>query len=237
MVSVLSQTFPPYEYIILDGASTDKTVEIANSFKDRFLAKGVNFKVISEPDRGLFDAMSKAVSLVTGEWLHYLNSDDWYHDSTVLEQFREVLQKSRADVVYGDIVIVNAEDGRVLGLKKTKPDNQIKRFLRRGCAIPQPATFYRTTVFNKDRLFDLSLPVSADWEYFLYVAERGAVFEYHPVALTNFLFGDGNSTTNALRTVKDDIRIHVRYRAFNRKFIWRIVVFLRIKLQGLIKKL
>jgi glycosyltransferase involved in cell wall biosynthesis len=234
--SVLAQTFQPYEYIILDGASTDKTVAVAHRYKDRFLAKGVTFKIISEPDRGLYDAMSKAVTLITGEWLHYLNSDDWYHDSSVLEQFRDVLQQSRADVVYGDILMVDAKDGSIVLRENSKSGEQIKKGLRKGCCIPQPATFYRTTVFNPSRLFDLSLPVSADWEYFLYIARRGAAFQYHPVVLTCFLYGDGISTTNALKTIRDNIRIHLRYRAFNSMFIKRILTFLLIKMRGLSKR-
>ena len=78
MNSVLCQEYQPYEYIIVDGASTDSTLEIVNSFKERFSDKGVRFVVVSEKDTGIYNAMNKGAELATGDFVSFLNAGDWY---------------------------------------------------------------------------------------------------------------------------------------------------------------
>ncbi|MCF5518200.1 glycosyltransferase family 2 protein, partial [Pseudomonas sp. PA-3-6E] len=103
--SVLSQDYENIEYIIVDGASKDSTMEIVNEYADKIS------KVVSEPDKGIYDAMNKGISLATGDVIGILNSDDFYESnqaiSSVVEKFSAAPE---SQVVFGDIVFVNADD-------------------------------------------------------------------------------------------------------------------------------
>ena len=81
--SVLGQTYQNIEYILIDGASTDRTVEIAESFRPRFEEKNMPFTVISEPDKGMYDALNKGTRAAHGELVGQINSDDWYEPDAV----------------------------------------------------------------------------------------------------------------------------------------------------------
>ncbi len=83
--SVLNQKYSNIEYIIIDGASTDSTLKIIQSYKENFKKADIDFRYISEPDNGIYEAMNKGISMATGEWIGILNSDDWYNDSAVSE--------------------------------------------------------------------------------------------------------------------------------------------------------
>ena len=80
--SVLMQEYRPLEYLVIDGDSKDKTVAIANSYGDRFRERGISFRIVSEPDKGIYDAMNKGIALATGEVIGILNSDDRYPATT-----------------------------------------------------------------------------------------------------------------------------------------------------------
>ena len=81
--SVLNQTYTDIEYIIIDGASKDKTVEIAESYRLSLEGKGITFNVYSEPDKGIYDAMNKGINKATGELVGLINSGDWYEPSMI----------------------------------------------------------------------------------------------------------------------------------------------------------
>jgi len=99
--SVLSQTYDNIEYIVIDGASTDGTVEIIKSYGDKIAA------FVSEPDRGLYDAMNKGIALATGDIVGILNSDDFYINSHVLEDVALAFEQSQCDALFADLVFVH----------------------------------------------------------------------------------------------------------------------------------
>ena len=81
--SVLQQNIPELEYIIIDGASKDRTLEVVETYRGAMEKKGINFRVYSEPDEGIYDAMNKGISLATGEIIGLINSGDWYENATI----------------------------------------------------------------------------------------------------------------------------------------------------------
>ena len=83
--SVINQKYNNIEYIIIDGASTDSTLDLIRSYEENFKKALIDFRYISEPDNGIYDAMNKGIRMATGEWIGILNSDDWYNDSAVSE--------------------------------------------------------------------------------------------------------------------------------------------------------
>ena len=234
--SIFSQTYPPYEYIVVDGASIDTTMAIVKGYEPRFNAKGIKCTFISEPDDGMYHAMNKAISLATGDWIHFLCSDDWYYENFSLEKIANILQNSRSDIVYGDVAVFNAKDQKFRYMGNVKPPDQIRQDLRKNCCIQEPASFYRKTVF-RDRLFDTSFRISADHEHWLYLADHGATFEYHPIIVAGFLFGEGLSTTDPSNLLTDEIRILLRYRVFSYQLYEKIRRLLKIKTSRIMKSL
>lgn len=110
--SVLAQTYPQVEYLVIDGCSTDGTLEILHGYKEAFRRKGYAYRVLSEPDRGIYDAMNKGLSLATGELIGMINSDDWYEPQAVQTAAEEYLREPY-DIFYGDLNLVRG-DGTVI---------------------------------------------------------------------------------------------------------------------------
>lgn len=117
--SVLMQTYPNIEYIIVDGKSLDKTAVIAESYKSCFMQKGYLYRVISEPDHGIYDAMNKGIGAASGQVIGFINAGDWYEKNAVSIASR-AFENTFYDYFFGDIHIVRA-DGRVM-TKHAKAD-------------------------------------------------------------------------------------------------------------------
>jgi len=100
--SVLRQTYAPKEYIVIDGASKDETLTIVQGYEIKFIEKGITYKVISEKDNGIYDAMNKGIRLATGEIIGLINSDDWYEDIAI-EKMIAVYDRSRFDLFFADL--------------------------------------------------------------------------------------------------------------------------------------
>ncbi len=102
--SVYGQEFADYEYIIIDGASNDKTIKIANSYLDKFEKKHISYTIISEPDTGIYNAMNKGLEHAKGEWVIFINAGDLLYDNNILRTLFET-DYNQYDVVYGDVVV------------------------------------------------------------------------------------------------------------------------------------
>jgi glycosyltransferase involved in cell wall biosynthesis len=102
--SILNQTYKDIEYIVIDGASTDGTIDIIKSYGDRIT------KFVSEKDRGLYDAMNKGILLATGDVVGILNSDDFYIDNNVIEKVVKVFEEKDVDSIYANLVYVKSEN-------------------------------------------------------------------------------------------------------------------------------
>lgn len=148
--SVIGQTCRDFEYIIMDGGSTDGSLEIIRKYADK-----INYWV-SEPDKGIYNAMNKGILKAQGEYLNFMNSGDCFHDSNVLA---EVLKKSDgesiiigryADALTSSVYQVNASVITLLTLLKEPFNHQ--------------ATFYKSELFN-NRMYDESLSIQADWKF------------------------------------------------------------------------
>ncbi|TAE32533.1 MAG: glycosyltransferase [Cytophagales bacterium] len=158
--SVLTQTHPNLEYIVIDGASTDGTADLVRSYGDRVS------RFVSEPDKGLYDAMNKGIALATGEVIGFLNADDLYRHRDVVKHIVEKIDQTGADGVYSDMIYVDRTD-----LSK------IKRYWRAGNYghgdflwgwMPGHLSFFaRREVYQKYGTFRLDLRSAADYELLL----------------------------------------------------------------------
>ncbi len=161
--SVLGQTWKNIEYIIIDGASTDKTPTIVQSYAKDF---GDRLVFKSEPDKGIYDAMNKGLLLATGDVVGVLNSDDFFTTPTILETVAKEFQSQSIDAVYGDVHYVTPNN-----LKRCVRYYSSKNFslnrMRMGFMPAHPSFYCRRKVYADYGVFDISYKVAADFELLL----------------------------------------------------------------------
>lgn len=168
--SVLRQTYPHIEHIIVDGASTDDTLGIAKDYLQRSYAagNGHEVRIISEPDNGLYDAMNKGLKMATGDYVVFMNAGDCYPDPATIEQMVESTQlntrKPLPAVLYGDTDIVD-NDGRLIGHRRLTPPEQLTwRSFRQGMLVCHQS-FYARTDIARHITYDLHYRFSADVDW------------------------------------------------------------------------
>lgn len=159
--SVMRQTYQNIEYIIVDGNSSDNTLDLVNDYK-------VNIDlIISEPDEGIYDAMNKGIAAATGDIIGILNSDDFYETTDAITRIVEIFSEHKeVDGVYGDVVFVHGEN-----LQKITRYYSSAKFkdwkLRFGWMPPHPATFIKRSVYQKFGDYQLGYKIAADYEIFV----------------------------------------------------------------------
>jgi glycosyltransferase len=173
---VLIQSCQEVEYIIIDGGSTDATLEIINKYKDKI------FKIISEPDKGIYDAMNKGIKMATGDIVGILNSDDFYNNPNVLDNVINEFKRSDVDVVYGDIVYVDRENTQKQ-VRRWQAGSYKQKNLKDGWIMPHPAFFVKKEVYDKFGLFNLNFRIAADYELMLRFLKNGLSVSYLPEVL------------------------------------------------------
>jgi glycosyltransferase involved in cell wall biosynthesis len=172
--SVLSQDYPHIEYIVVDGGSTDETVEILERYRGC-----LNY--CSEKDRGPADAIHKGFSKARGDLLAWLNADDIYEPGAVRFAAEYLAAHSQTDVVYGDGRWIT-DDGQMIRPYPTQPFDA--RVLERDCFICQPAAFLRARAYQSCPI-DPELNLSFDYDLWIRMSKQGRRFEYVPRHLAN----------------------------------------------------
>lgn len=164
--SVFSQRYPNIEYIVIDGGSTDGTLQIINKYR-----KQINY-FSSGKDSGIYDAMNKGIHTATGDVIGILNADDVYSDDYVIERvMREFANFPGHELVYGDLVYVKPENlSKVVRTWKSKEHHS--RFFEHANVPPHPALFLNREVFMRAGLFDLQYDLAADYEFMLRVFKK-----------------------------------------------------------------
>lgn len=178
--SVIFQKYLHVEYIVIDGGSTDGTVDVIRKYAS-FLAYWV-----SEKDYGIYDAMNKGIHKATGEWIHFRNCGDYFVSSHILyDVFKDPIQDD-IGIIHGDCYHVES-DGYVIG----KP-NILHTSYRDIMPFLHPSTFVRSGL-HKSMLFDLQYCSSADYDFFYKCLERQVKHEYRPVIISYFARGGFSS--------------------------------------------
>jgi glycosyltransferase len=183
--SFLSQTHPHKELLIVDGASTDRTLEIARGFANP------EIRIISERDRGIYDAMNKGLRLYTGDAVGFLNSDDTFHDTDALGRIAGGLEK--ADAVHGGVVFIKSHEAKKI-VRTWKGESFKRGKFRWGWLPPHPTFYIRRSLAERTGEFDLSYASAADYDYMLRALELHAESTaYVPGFLVDFLAGGASS--------------------------------------------
>lgn len=186
MESVLAQTFADYEYLVIDGGSTDSSKDIIEKNKHKLAYW------ISEKDAGVYNAMNKGILKARGEYLLFLNSGDWFISPTILQQvFSESLTE---DVVYGDL-------DTPLGKWTYPAELTFAHFFRGG--IGHPAAFIRRDLFDRFGLYSEEYKISSDWEFFMIcLVKHGRSYKKIDRVISHFNL-DGISSTQENKRLKE----------------------------------
>lgn len=200
--SVLNQTYTDIEYIIIDGASRDKTVEIAESYKDAFADKGIDFKIFSETDKGIYDAMNKGIAKATGELVGLINSGDFY-EPQMLETAVKAYEEKPYDIFYGDINLIK-DNGKII-VKRSKYDRfPTSRHWNHPTMVVRKAYYDEIGTYRCEGIHD-------DFEFFLRARKKNARITIKNVTLANFMTG-GASNKKSFKQCKK--RCKDRFKAY-----------------------
>jgi glycosyltransferase involved in cell wall biosynthesis len=200
--SVLALDYLHIEFIVIDGGSTDGSVEVIQKYADKLAFW------VSEPDMGQADAVNKGFAQAKGEIFAWLNSDDTYEPYAVSEAVGFLQENSRIGMVYGDAYFID-EKGRVIGRFPAAQTNY--RRLRRGYVhIPQQAAFWRASLWKQVGALDTSLYFAMDYDLWVRLA-RISELRYHPRVWANFrLHGDSKTILDDDRCWPEMLRVHRR---------------------------
>jgi glycosyltransferase involved in cell wall biosynthesis len=188
LISLIKQEDPSLEIVVIDGGSTDGTVQILRRFQ-----KHIRF--ISEPDEGQSDAINKGFRMATGDWVGWLNADDFLLAGALAGLRSFVVSHPQLDVVYGASVFVD-EDGHFQRLKSEHVfDRRI--LLYYGCYIPSSGgAFFKRSILDQDTLLDSGLKVTMDFEIFTRLSCQGRRFGYLEQGLAAFRWHGSNRSLN-----------------------------------------
>ena len=206
--SVAQQTHPDVEHIIVDGASRDRTLAIVHAHPT------VPAYILSEPDRGIYDAMNKGLALATGEWIGFLNADDTLASPQALARIADTGTASRADAVYGDLTYVR-KDSPSSVLRHWRSGEFKPTQLRFGWMPPHPTFYVRRDALPVPAGFDLRFRIAADYDFMLRCLSRpGFRAAYIPEILVRMRAGGAsNHSLSALfRKSREDYAVLRRNR-------------------------
>jgi len=203
--SVLNQKMKPSEYIIVDGESTDKTLSIINSFEKEASDKGIRYKVISETDSGIYNAMNKGLRIAEGDVVGIINSDDWYEENAI--QYVSDNFSDDIDLVYGRLNFYKNEvfhrtEGNAFSFLPEK-------------MIGHPTCFLKKSVYIKFNFYDESFKCAADYDLMLKLYKNGIVSKQLDNVLANFRLG--GITDSDFTSKNESLKIRRDYGFISRK--------------------
>jgi len=204
--SVLRQNYKNIEYIIIDGGSTDGTIDVVKQYLSKIA------KFISEKDTGIYDAMNKGISIATGDIIGFLNSDDMYANDGVLANVVSVFNSGNVDSVYGDLVYVS-RNNKEKTIRYWNAGQYYPGAFRKGWHPPHTAFFVKKTVYEKYGNFDLDFKIAGDYEIMLRFLEKYKIStSYIKKVLVKMRLG-GKSNSSISNIIKANLEC---YRAWGR---------------------
>ena len=201
--SVLSQSYPSIEYIVVDGMSTDGTDKVIDSYRDRIT------KCVREKDHGIYNALNKGLRLATGDIVGLLHADDFLAHTGVLERIAgEFLQMPTAGGVYGDLCYVDSTDTAKTLRRWKSNDYDVARFWW-GWMPPHPTVYFRRECYESHGLFREDFQIAADYELLVRMMVLGGVsMRYIPETLVKMRVGGKSNASlgNRLLANREDLR-------------------------------
>ena len=200
--SVITQSYRNLEYIIIDGGSKDRTLDIIERYRTHIHA------VVSEPDQGLYDAMNKGLKLATGDYICFLNAGDELHeDDTLLLMVHSITENALPDVLYGETAIVD-EEGHFLRMRRlSAPERLTWKSFRSGMLVCHQAFFARRDLAEP---FDLKYRFSADFDWCIRIMKKSQALHNTHLTLIDYL-NEGMTTRNRKASLKERFRIMCKH--------------------------
>jgi glycosyltransferase involved in cell wall biosynthesis len=195
--SVINQTYSNIEYIIIDGKSTDRTLDIIAKHKDKISI------YVSEKDAGIYDAMNKGLKLATGELIGIINSDDWYELDAAETIVNTFLEDRNVQVIYGNMNVYE-KDKFIL----TRYPSPIKD-LPYDMVLPHPSVFITSEIYKKYR-FNIKYKIIADYDLLLKLYSKNYKFEYVNRNISNFRVGGHSDATSFIKII-DFAKVSLHY--------------------------
>lgn len=218
ILSVINQTYPNIEYIIIDGGSTDGTVNLIKKYENK-----ISYWV-SESDKGIYNAMNKGILRASGDWINFMNAGDMFYDSNTISKINfEQIDNSIYKIVYGDTI--NKRKNRTFYLRASNISH-IKRSI-----ISCHQSIFVSLIDKSNILFDEKYKISADYQviYDLYNRFGKSIFYYIPIPISIYDGEFGVSTINKTTLYKEQLEI----RAKNKDFMW-LFDYIRYKIKVLL---
>jgi glycosyltransferase len=200
--SVLSQTYPNIEYIVVDGASKDNTVSVIKKYEDKIST------FVSERDKSIYDGLNKGVSLATGDVIAFLHSDDIYADENIISEVVEHFKSTNTDSIYADLVYVDKEDTSKIFRYWQSGEYSFKK-LCNGWMPPHPTFFVKKEFYDKYGKFDLDFGIAADYDFMLRMLGKYKITtSYLPKVLYKMRVGGASnrSLKNIIQKSREDIK-------------------------------
>ena len=190
--SVEQQSYTNYEYIVVDGASTDATLALVE-------ASSLDARVLSEPDKGLYDAMNKGVKMAVGEYLIFLNAGDAFHAPDTLQRVADIIGADRPGVVYGETAIVDAERNFIMMRRLRAPETLTWRSFAQGMLVCHQAFIARRDIAP---LYDLQYRYSADVDWCIRCMKQTRELLNTHLTLIDYL-NEGETTRHHRASLKE----------------------------------
>ncbi len=200
--SVREQNCNDLEYIVIDGGSTDRTVDIIKENEDIITFWS------STPDEGIYDAMNKGLKRATGDYVGFLHSDDMFYSGSTLKNILNAVSENRPDVFYGDLEYVNAVSADKV-IRRWKSRIFHPELLKQGWMPPHPTLYIRKDVIEETGFFDTSYKIAADYDYILRLfSKKGLSTHYLSEVIVKMRVGGASnkSIPNIIKKSKEDIR-------------------------------
>ncbi|CAL2105744.1 glycosyltransferase [Tenacibaculum sp. 190524A02b] len=236
---VLNQSYPNIEYIIVDGNSSDETLNIIKSYEEKFKNRGYTYKWISERDRGIYDAYNKGVKLASGNIIGIINSDDWYNEEAVTEIEKVFNDKSKV-IVAGEKRKVTF-DKQHYGIYYNKKN--VKKNINKVMPLNFPATFIHKSVYNEIGFFDTKYRLSADYDLVFRAFNAGVDFMFTDEIIVNMRNSGATGQLNSLWiTAKEDQHIRKKNKVkltnwyYFKRIIFNCLVIARDSVRNIINK-
>lgn len=203
--SVLRQTNKDFEYLIIDGGSTDETIDIVKSYESEFSGR---LKWVSEKDKGIYDAMNKGIKMASGDIIGILNSDDYYTSDDILQTIADAFKCQNVDAIYGDIHFI--KDG--------VPDKCVRYYssrlfspfwLRFGFMPAHPSFYCKRDVFDKSGLYRLDYKIGSDYEMMVRLFRKHRISSrYVPKDFVTMRTGGASNSNlqSRLTLIKEDVK-------------------------------
>ena len=212
LVSVQKQTYKDIEYIVVDGNSSDGTIEIVKQFLDsakdamQGSAKGVVTKFLCEKDKGIYDAMNKGLALATGDIIGVLNSDDFYCSNDVIENVVRAFQENETDCLYGDLNYVDPIDTSKI-VRKWRSGAYLRENFLKGWMPPHPTFFVKKSCYDSFGTFDTQFKSAADYELMLrFLFKESCSAQHLPKVMIHMRAGGVSNVSlkNRIRANRED---------------------------------